>query len=162
MNCQNVETLENFILNSMQYINYLAKKKKDKMSKTITCFIFFSFQVHCKHLFYVLSSFKFTLTTYLSISILKISTVKELGGNILFLIADNGLSICFFFLFFMRNTFKSNQQLLQKYLSGILRLVQLEIPQLLESRRNVLPICGSKMAKVIIFQVFTLVIVKVT
>ena len=162
MNCQNVETLENFIINSMQYINYSAKKKKDKMSKTITCFIFFSFQVHCKHLFYVLSSFKFTLTTYLSISILKISTVKELGGNILFLIADNGLSICFFFLFFMRNTFKSNQQLLQKYLSGILRLVQLEIPQLLESRRNVLPICGSKMAKVIIFQVFTLVIVKVT
>ena len=134
------------------------------MSKTITSFFFFSFQVHCKHLFYVLSSFKFTLTTYLSISIsiLKISTVKELGGNILFLIADSGLSICFFFLFFMRNTFKSNQQLLQKYLSGILRLVQLEIPQLLESRRNVLPICGSKMAKVIIFQVFTLVIVKVT
>ena len=43
MNCQNVETLENFILNSMQYINHLAKKKKDKMSKTITCFIFFSF-----------------------------------------------------------------------------------------------------------------------
>ena len=43
MNCQNRETLENFILNSMQYINYLAKKKKDKMSKTITSFFFFFF-----------------------------------------------------------------------------------------------------------------------
>ena len=67
--------------------------------------------------------------------------------NVVERIKETGIINMLFFVIFMRNTFKSNQQLLQKYLSGNVRLIQLEISHLMESRTKFLPIFGSKMAK---------------
>ena len=56
MNCYDAETLDNFILNPMQYINNLAKKG-DKVSIATTSYTFLPFWVHHKDLSCVLSSF---------------------------------------------------------------------------------------------------------
>ena len=44
-------------------------------------------------------------------------------SNVVERIKETGIINMVFFVIFMRNTFKSNQQLLQKYLSGNVRLI---------------------------------------
>ena len=60
------------------------------------------------------------------------------------------------FIFCMRNTFKSKEQL-QKQLSGNGRPKQQEIQHLMKTGTSFLPILRQKYQKVIIFEVFTLV-----
>ena len=55
-----------------------------------------------------------------------------------------------FFIFCMRNTFKSKKQQVQNYLRGNSRLNQLKIPYLKEIRTKFLPILGQKQQKVVI------------